>query len=132
MSKGADVSRWKVLIVDDNPAVRQLICQLFTRELDFTVCAEAQNGREAVEKAQEFQPELVVTDFSMPGMNGLEEIYALKRLMPSVPIILYSTYMDSFIEKEGRAAGATAVVAKTDVVAELISTARSVVGRSAA
>ena len=119
------MSRWTVLVVDDNPAVRQLICQLFTRDGDFMVCGKAENGSEAVEKAKEFRPDLVVTDFSMPVMNGLEEIYALKKVMPSMPIILYSTYMDSFIEKEGRAAGASAVVAKTDVVANLIATARS-------
>ena len=119
------MSLWMVLVVDDNPAVRELICQLFTRELDFSVCGEAENGREAVERAQELKPDLVVTDLSMPVMNGLEEIHALRRLMPSVPIILYSAYMDSFIEKEGRAAGASAVVAKTDVVAKLIATARS-------
>lgn len=113
------------MVVDDNPAVRQLICQLFTREGDFVVCGKAENGSEALEKAKEFRPDLVVTDFSMPVMNGLEEIYALKKVMPSIPIILYSTYMDSFIEKEGRAAGASAVVAKTDVVANLIATARS-------
>ena len=126
------MSRWRVLIVDDNPAVRELICQLFTREPDFSVCGEAENGRDAVDKAQELRPDLVVTDFSMPVMNGLEEILELKKLMPSMPVILYSTYMDSFIEKEGRAAGASAVVAKTDVVAQLISTARSLVRESAA
>ena len=119
------MSRWKVLVVDDNPAVRELICHLFTREVDFSVCGEAENGSEAIGKAQEFQPDLIVTDFSMPLMNGLDEILALKKLMPSVPIILYSTYMDSFMEKEGRAAGASAVVAKTDVVAKLIATARN-------
>ena len=126
------MSLWKVLVVDDNPAVRELICKLFSRERDFKVCGEAENGNEAVKKAQELEPDLVVTDFSMPVMNGLEEIRALKELMPSVPTILYSTYMDSFIEKEGRAAGTSAVVAKTDVVAQLIATARSLLNKSAA
>jgi len=121
-----------VLIVDDNPAVRKLICQLFSREADFEVCGEAENGREAILLAQELSPDLIVTDLSMPTMNGLEETCALKKLMPGVPIILYSAHMDSFVEKEAFHAGASAVVPKTDVVALLIATSRSLLGEIAA
>jgi YesN/AraC family two-component response regulator len=96
---------WTVLIVDDNPAVRKLICELFTRESDFKVCAEAENGSEALLKAQQFEPDLVVTDLSMPQMNGLEEIRALNKLRLTTPVILYSAHMDSFLEKEAFAAG---------------------------
>ena len=60
-----------VLIVDDNQVVRQALCDLFTREGDFDVCGEAEDGREGVEKAQMLQPDLIVTDLSMPVMNGL-------------------------------------------------------------
>ena len=70
-----------LLIVDDNPIVRQALCGVFTPEGDFNVCGEAENnvcgeaenGQEAVEKAQLLQPDLIVTDLSMPVMNGLEE-----------------------------------------------------------
>jgi DNA-binding NarL/FixJ family response regulator len=116
---------WTVLVVDDNPAVRKLICQLFARESDFRVCAEAENGRDALLKAQELEPDLIITDLSMPHLNGLEEIRALKKLMFNMPVILYSAHIDSFVEKEAFAAGASAVVPKTDVVATLILTART-------
>jgi CheY-like chemotaxis protein len=122
---------WTVLVVDDNPAVRKLICELFTREFDFKVCAEAENGSEALLKAQQFEPDLVVTDLSMPQMNGLEEIRALNKLSLT-PVILYSAHMDSFVEKEAFAAGASAVVQKINVVAVLIPTARTVLERLAA
>lgn len=79
---------WTVLIVDDNPVVRKLICELFTRESDFKVCAEAENGSEALLKAQQFDPDLIVTDLSMPQMNGLEEIRALNKLRLTTPVIL--------------------------------------------
>ena len=115
---------WTVLVVDDNPAIRKAICELFTREADFTVCGHAENGRDALQKAQELKPQLIVTDLSMPVMNGLEETRELKKLMPAVPIILYSAHMDRFVEKEALAAGASAAVAKIDVVAKLVSTAR--------
>jgi DNA-binding NarL/FixJ family response regulator len=118
---------WSVLVVDDNSSVRKLICELFSRESDFQVCAEAENGREAVLKAREVNPDLIVTDLSMPLMNGLEETCALKKVMPDVPVIIYSAHMDSFFEKEALAAGASAAVAKTDVVASLIPTARALV-----
>jgi CheY-like chemotaxis protein len=123
---------WSVLIVDDNPAVRKLICELFIREADFQVCAEAENGQDALFKVQELKPSLVVTDLSMPVMNGLEETCALKKLLPDLPIILYSAHIDSFVEKEAFAAGASAVVPKTDVVAMLIPTARRLLGKLAA
>ena len=123
---------WSVLVVDDNSSVRKLICELFTRESDFQVCAEAENGQEAILKAQQVDPDLIVTDLSMPLMNGLEETCTLKKLMPKVPVIIYSAHMDSFFEKEALAAGASAVVAKTDVVAALIPTARALVNELAA
>jgi CheY-like chemotaxis protein len=71
-----------VLVVDDNPIVRRRLCELFTREGDFNICGEAENGREAIEKAQLLRPDLIVTDLSMPVMNGLEETRVLKKLMP--------------------------------------------------
>ncbi|PYX76993.1 MAG: hypothetical protein DMG78_00135 [Acidobacteria bacterium] len=126
------MSLWTVLVVDDNPAVRGLICQLFARESDFQVCAEAENGSEALLKAQQFEPDLVVTDLSMPQMNGLEEIRALNKLRLTTPVILYSAHMDSFVEKEAFAAGASAVVPKINVVAVLIPTARTLLERLAA
>jgi CheY-like chemotaxis protein len=126
------MSLWTVLVVDDNQAVRRLICQLFARESDFQVCAEAENGSEALLKAQQFEPDLVVTDLSMPQMNGLEEIRALNKLRLTTPVILYSAHMDSFVEKEAFAAGASAVVPKINVVAVLIPTARTLLERLAA
>jgi DNA-binding NarL/FixJ family response regulator len=126
------MSLWTVLVVDDNPAVRKLICELFTSESDFEVCAEAENGSEALWKAQQFHPDLVVTDLSMPQMNGLEEIRALNKLRLTTPVILYSAHIDSFVEKEAFRAGASAVVSKTNAVSVLIPTARTVLERLAA
>lgn len=118
---------WTVLVVDDNATVRKAICELFTRDGDFEVCAEAENGREAVEKAEAFEPALVVTGLSMPLMNGLEETRILKKLMPEVPIIIYSAHIDQFIAREAVAAGASAVVPKSESTTVLLSTARHLV-----
>jgi CheY-like chemotaxis protein len=72
-------------VVDDNLAIRRALCELFTREGDVDVCAAAENGREAIEKAQLLHPDLIVTDLSMPIMNGLEETRLLKTTYARCP-----------------------------------------------
>jgi len=79
-----------VLIVDDNALIRQVLCDLFRKESDFEACGEAENGRQAIEKAQPLRPDLIVLDLSMPVMNGLDAARTLKRLMPSRNL-LYQT-----------------------------------------
>ena len=86
-----------VLIVDDNVFIRQVLWERFKREADFDVCGEAVNGREAIAKAQQLRPELIVLDLSMPVMNGLDAARVLKRLMPRVPIIMYSAFGDRWV-----------------------------------
>ena len=61
-----------ILFLDDNAAIRRVLCELFQGQADFEVCGEAENGQDAIEKAQEFHPDLIVLDLSMPVMNGLE------------------------------------------------------------
>ena len=121
-----------VLVVDDNQLVRQALCELFVGEGDFEVCGEAENGQEAIEKAQLLHPDLIVTDLSMPVMNGLDETRALKKLMPRVPVILYTAHIDPFVEKEARAAGVSAIVSKSQAVAVLMAKARSLLEQIAA
>ena len=121
-----------VLVVDDNLAIRRVLCELFTREGDFDVCAEAENGREAIEKAQLLHPDLIVTDLSMPIMNGLEETRILKKLMPAVPVIIFTAHSDPFVEKEAVAAGVSALVSKSEAIAVLIATARRLLDQIAA
>jgi len=83
-----------VLIVDDNPWIRMVLRERFQREADLAVCGEAENGKEAIEKAQQLRPELIVLDLSMPVTNGLDAARILRRLMPSMPLIMYSAFAD--------------------------------------
>jgi two-component system chemotaxis response regulator CheY len=102
-----------VLIVDDNAYIRQALCELFQREADFEVCGEAENGKEAIEKGQELRPDLIVLDLSMPVMNGLDAARILKRLMPTVPLIMYSAFGDRLVENQARLIGISEVVSKS-------------------
>ena len=110
-----------ILIADDSAFIREALCNLFQREDDFDVCGEAENGKEAVEKAQVLHPDLILLDLSMPEMNGLDATRDLKRMMPEVPIIMYSADGDSSTEKEAR----SALVSKTEHPSVLLGKARS-------
>ncbi len=116
-----------VLIADDNAFVRQRLAELFSREPDFEVCAVAENGRQAIEEAEHSHPDLILLDLSMPVMNGLDAARALKRLMPKVPIVMFSVYSDSFTEKEARSAGVSALVSKFEDTSALVRIARNLV-----
>ena len=116
-----------VLIADDNALIRQGLCELFSREPDFEVCGEAENGRQAIEEAQDLHPDLILLDLSMPVMNGLDAARALTRLMPEVPIMMYSAYGDSFTQREARSAGVSALISKSENISVLLGKARSLV-----
>jgi DNA-binding NarL/FixJ family response regulator len=114
-----------VLIADDNAFARQRLGERFNREPDFEVCAVAESGRKAIEEAEESHPDLILLDLSMAVMNGLDAARALKRLMPKVPIVMFSVYSDSFTEKEARSAGVSALVSKLEDTSALVDIARN-------
>jgi two-component system response regulator DegU len=87
-----------VLVADDSPIIRTALCRLFEDEDDYDICAEAKNGEEAIDLAKKCRPNLIILDMSMPVMNGLEAAQELKKIMPDVPIILFTQY-----ENMGRA-----------------------------
>ena len=121
-----------VIVVDDNPGVRKLLCEAFTIAGDFSICGEAANGTEAIEKVQLLRPDLIITDLAMPVMNGLEVARVLRQLMPTLPVILYTMHGGPYLEKEARLAGAYAVVSKSEGVDTLIAKARSLFNKVAA
>jgi CheY-like chemotaxis protein len=107
-----------VLLVDDNTLVRRGLRTLF--ESAGFVCSESQNGAEAIERVKELKPDLIVLDFSMPVMNGLEAAPLLKKILPQTPIIMFSMFANPALAKLAVAAGVTAVVSKDDAVTQLI------------
>ena len=83
-----------ILVADDSPLIRKMLCEFFEDVEDYEICAEATNGEEAIDLALKHHPELIILDLSMPVMNGLEASRELKRIMPTVPIILFTLYPD--------------------------------------
>ena len=104
----------RILIVDDSQVVRRTLRVTLERHDDWQVCGEAADGREGIEQAQKLVPDLVVLDFSMPVMNGLEAARELKRLMPSVLLVMFTNYGTDYLEKESLSAGVNAMVSKSD------------------
>jgi len=121
-----------VLIVDDNCFVRQALGEIFRRETDFAVCGEAANGSEAVREAQMLSPDLIVLDLAMQVMNGLEAARRLKRLMPAVPLIMYSGIGDRFVEQQARFIGIAALISKAEPPGTLLGKARTLLAKRAA
>jgi len=115
-----------ILIVDDNATVRKAVRSVLESQ-GLKVCGEAANGKEAVEKAGELKPDLIVMDLSMPVMNGLEAARTLRVVMPEVPIMMFSVHLSSILEKNARSVGIRAVVPKGDNI-NLVREARSLLG----
>lgn len=121
-----------ILIVDDNAFIRAGLRELFNREADFEVCGEAENGKEAIAKAEQLRPDLIVLDLSMPVMSGFDAARVLKRLMPSVPLIMYSAFGDVAAEHQAHIIGVSEVVSKSERASVLIHKARGLLDSRAA
>ena len=88
----------RILVADDDGLIRRMLYNLFEDEPDYDLCAEARNGEEAVALAKLHQPDLIILDFSMPVMNGIEAARELKKIMPNIPIILFTLFPPSATE----------------------------------
>ncbi len=114
-----------VLIVDDHEAIRRGLRSAFHRYPEFVICGEAVDGADALQKAQELSPHLIILDLSMPEMNGLEAAVALKYMMPAVPIFLLTAHYSRELELAAFGSGICAVFSKHDDVEALVTRARA-------
>jgi CheY-like chemotaxis protein len=104
----------RIVVADDNPRIRKMLCRLFEIEEDYTICAEAENGEQAIELALKHRPHLIILDWSMPVLNGLEAARELKKIMPNVPIILFTQHADTGITLLESDVNINRVVSKTE------------------
>jgi two-component system, NarL family, nitrate/nitrite response regulator NarL len=111
----------RILIVDDNTMVRTVLRKYLETVPGWQVCGEASNGQEGIEKAQQVKPNFIVLDLSMPVMNGLEAARVLNKMMPAVPMVLFTSFITHHLEEEAMAAGVRRVIAKDKSMADLIS-----------
>ncbi len=115
-----------ILIADDHRALRAGLCTLLNAEQDFKVVGEAPDGQLALELAKQLLPDVLVTDISMPGANGIQVAHELRALLPATRILVLSLHEDHSLVRQALAAGATGYVIKRVVESELISAVRAV------
>jgi two-component system chemotaxis response regulator CheY len=116
-----------ILIADDNEIVRAII-RFFLETKGFEVCGEAVDGVDAIEKAKQLKPELIVLDVAMPRMNGVEAAWVLKATMPNVPIVWFTMYQEQVGSSLTAAVGVDAVLSKPDGVAGLAECVQGLIG----
>jgi DNA-binding NarL/FixJ family response regulator len=104
----------RILIVDDSPLVRQRLRDLLHQHPHWEVCGEAANGQDAITRARELSPDIIVLDFLMPGMNGMQAASEIGKLIPDVPILMFTTHLSRQLVEEARNVGIRGAVAKSD------------------
>jgi DNA-binding NarL/FixJ family response regulator len=105
-------SMTRILIGDDNPQVRTALRICLQMHRSWNVCSEAENGRDAVELARRLKPDIILLDYAMPNMNGLEAARLISASMPQCGLILFTMFASDQLCTLAQAAGIRAVVSK--------------------
>jgi DNA-binding NarL/FixJ family response regulator len=122
----------RILIADDHESVLRRVRGMIESQPTWQVCGEAVNGREAITKAQELKPDLVILDFAMPHLNGLRTASEINKLLPEVPIVMFTMY-GSQLTQEVKRHGISRLVDKAQsaalvpVVEELLGLAETAI-----
>jgi two-component system invasion response regulator UvrY len=103
----------KVVVVDDTDHVREMLTSMLSLD-GFNVVAQARSGEDALEKVKDSRPDVVVMDYSMPDMDGLEATRQIRAAIPKQSVILYTAYVDDALKKAASDAGAALVVGKVE------------------
>jgi two-component system, chemotaxis family, chemotaxis protein CheY len=103
-----------ILVVDDSDITRKITRLFLEIQIGFEVCGEAVDGTDAIEKAKELKPDLILLDLAMPRMNGIEAASVIKGMMPHVSIVLFTMYKETVGNALASAVGIDAVFSKPD------------------
>ncbi len=109
-----------VLIVDDSQIVRKVLLEFLETLADWKIVGEAGDGAEAIQKAIVLRPDLILLDFSMPNVNGMEAASALKKIMPNAYIVLFTMFGEALGSTLSSATGVDLVVSKSEGLAYLV------------
>ena len=110
-----------ILIADDSETMRTLIRTFLESRAGFEVCGEAVDGVDAIEKAKQLKPDLIILDLAMPRMNGAAAASILKRMMPKVPIILFTMYDEMMSKALSSAVRVDLVLSKPKGLDEMVT-----------
>ena len=116
----------RLLLVDDHEVVLAGLRVILESQDGWQVCGEATTGREAVEKARQLQPDVVVMDFSLPGMNGVEATRQIRQLLPGTEVVILTMHESGTLTQEALAAGARGFVLKAEANSQLVAAVKRV------
>lgn len=110
----------RILVVDDHPLVRENLKTILAEHAESEVVAEAADGVEAVEKAGQYKPDVVILDVSMPKMNGLEACRLIRKNLPEAEVLIVTQHDSPQMMRDAVSAGARGYVVKSDMVRDLL------------
>lgn len=119
------MQKTQVLIVDDNKMVRDGLRTLLELEDDFSVVGDAENGLQAVEYAKALQPDVVIMDVSMPGMDGIAAAKAIKKHQPEIAIAILSVYQADDYQSEAGQVELAGWIPKSSTPTKIVSALRT-------
>ena len=105
----------RILVVDDNSVIRSSLRAVLEQQAGWRDCDEACSVQEDVDRCREIQPDVVVLDFQMPEMNGLEAARVLTQLSPKTPILMVTLYLSTQLSEAARRVGIRGACSKTDI-----------------
>jgi two-component system, NarL family, invasion response regulator UvrY len=105
----------RILVVDDNPAVRHYLRSLLEQQSSWQVVDEARTGAEAIQRVTKNPPDMILLDFQMPDLNGLDVARQISRAFPEIPILMVTIHMSKQLAEEAQRVGIRGACAKSDV-----------------
>jgi DNA-binding NarL/FixJ family response regulator len=105
----------RILVADDNPAVRNYLRSLLEQQSTWRVCDQAPTGAEALQRVKENPPDMILLDFQMPDLNGIEVARRIGELFPDIPILMVTIHISKQLADEARKIGIRGLCAKWDV-----------------
>ena len=110
----------RILIAEDRQLMRTALKTIFAMRPKWEICGEATDGREAITKVSELQPDLILMDFKMPLADGIQAAREISATTPSIPIVMYTLYRSDELDAAAKQAGVRSVVSKQDGLLNLL------------
>jgi DNA-binding NarL/FixJ family response regulator len=116
--------RIRVLVADDSPTALRSVCKYLKYSGEFEIVGTARDGQHVLDQASRFRPDLVLTDLSMPQLNGFEAAVELRRSFPKMHVLIYSELSGLSLREECLRSGANGFVEKSQMPEKLMQEVR--------
>ena len=123
---GRGMSSARVLVVEDHEPFRRFVCSMLEKRTELQVIGEASDGLQAVRKAEELQPDLIVLDIGLPSLNGIEAARRIRKLSPESKILFVSQESSADVVQGAFSLGAAGYVVKTHAGIDLLAAVEAI------